>query len=383
MGTRPEIIKMAPVVHHILKAGLQAHVIHTGQHDSMAYPLYNFFGISPQTEISLQRHTGDLTHLTAQLLDNLGKSLNKIKPTVLLVHGDTSSAFSGALAAFLARIPVGHIEAGLRTGERYDPFPEEKNRELIARLANWHFSPTSRAAENLKKEGIAEGSIFTVGNTIIDAVRFVSRHLSMSQDGGMKYLPEELSPLKNFDKNQNKLLLVTAHRRENWGTPISNIAQAVSKLLRRHADILAVWPVHANRMVHQTVAETFSAHLADDTEARSRLVICDPLNYPAFIWLLQRAWLVLTDSGGVQEEASALDRPLLVLRGTTERPELIESGGGLMVGTELQVIVSCVEQLYGDEVKYRAMSNSLNPFGDGTSAEKIVSHIANYLLPIS
>lgn len=366
MGTRPEIIKMAPVYHALKEASLAQVIVHTGQHDSMAWPLYDFFEMRPDHVIHLERKSEGLAHLGALLLEHLDAIYAAVKPAAVLVQGDTSSALMGALAAFYRQIPVGHVEAGLRTHTPYDPFPEEMNRTLIGRLAHWHFAPTPQALKNLNAEGIAGAGLSMVGNTVIDAARAgVSWLRSDTRRGSV--LPATLNRLRNLPAGQ-RLLLVTAHRRENWGAGIASIAAAVRQLLLREPTLEAVWPVHAN----PAVAAVVHAALGDmPGHAAARLHLCEPLDYPALLWLLDACWLVLTDSGGIQEEASALSKPVLVLRDSTERAELIVVGGGLLVGTSRDTIVAQTLKLMAEPHCYEAMRQAPNPFGDGRSGASI------------
>lgn len=367
MGTRPEIIKMAPVYRALRSSRLGAAILHTGQHEEMAWPLYEFFGIRPDHIVNLTRSSTGLSHLSARLLEEIACVVQLTRPRAVLVHGDTSSTLNAALAAFYEQIPIGHVEAGLRSGEMYDPFPEEMNRSLVGRVAQWHFAPTSQAAANLRREGVAESRIHIVGNTIVDAALWGSAHLERSGefateliDCGLHHVPDML--------NGRRLLLVTAHRRENWGRGIAGIAQGVRRALEAHRDLCAVWPVHANRTVRDTVHAAF---IGMAPEVATRLVLCEPLNYAALLWVLQRAWLALTDSGGIQEEAIAVKVPVLVLRETTERPELLEAGGGLLVGTDPDAICAHIDALREDEMRYARMRQARNPFGDGHAAEYI------------
>ena len=370
MGTRPEIIKMAPVYHALRAAGQPLRLLHTGQHLEMAWPMYQFFGMNPDDNIELPRRSSRLAHLSALLLDKLGEAFAGLDPRAVLVHGDTSSALMSALAAFYQQVPVGHVEAGLRSHNAYDPFPEERNRELVGRLARWHFAPTERARRNLLREGVAAEQIAVVGNTIVDAVSLAAERLLRNPElaeevgpgGGLSAVAERLveSP---------RLIVVTAHRRENWDGPIASIALAVRDLLQEHRDVCVVWPVHLNPTVGKTVGEVFAG--LPPVDAR-RLFLTAPIAYPTMVWLLHRAWMVLTDSGGIQEEAVCMDVPILVLRETTERPELLECGGGLLVGTRREVIVANVESpARRARGMHAAMCAAPNPFGDGTAAQAI------------
>lgn len=369
MGTRPEIIKMAPVYRALRAAGEDVQVLHTGQHDSMAWPLYDFFEMPPRHVMALERGGKTLTHLSAALLTKLQDELEQLTPRAVLVHGDTSSAAMLALAAFYNQVPVGHVEAGLRSGDNNDPFPEEMNRQLVGRIATWHFAPTAQAVRNLRDENVAASRIHLVGNTVVDATRWAVDLLEQQEAGGATVLPQSLSGLAAVLPGRS-LVIVTAHRRENWGHGIARIASAVAQLVERHADLVVVWPVHANPAVRDTVLAA-GEHLP--ASARQRLFFTEPLNYPAMMHLLRRAWIALTDSGGIQEEAVSHGVPVLVLRETTERPEVLDTGAGRLVGTQPQRIVGTFEQLRRDGEVYRAMRTAVNPFGDGNAGARIAS----------
>lgn len=364
MGTRPEIIKMAPVYHALKAGGRPVLLLHTGQHREMAAPMYEFFGMSPDISLTLVRRSDALHHLSALLLEQLGDALESVNPRAVLVHGDTSSAAMAALAAFYRQIPVGHVEAGLRSHLMYDPFPEEKNRELIARLASWHFAPTELAREHLLRENIAPSRIHMVGNTIVDAVALAARLLEQAPHAGQN---GELAGLDAALAGR-RLVLVTAHRRENLGAPLLSIAAAVRTLLDREPDLVFVWPVHANPRIQDSVAAAFAGLPAS---AAARLFLTAPLPYPETLDLLRRAWLTLTDSGGIQEEAACLKLPVLVLRQATERTELVDSGGALLIGTDSDAIVGAVRHLGDAPASYQAMRAGPNPFGDGHAADRI------------
>ncbi|QEL63627.1 UDP-N-acetylglucosamine 2-epimerase (non-hydrolysing) [Oryzomicrobium terrae] len=376
MGTRPEIIKMAPVYHALKAANLRPLVLHTGQHREMANPMYEFFGMQPALSLELERRRESLSHLSSLMVDKIGKILEDSAPSAVLVHGDTSSALMAALAAFYQQIPVGHVEAGLRSHCAYDPFPEEKNRELIGRLASWHFAPTAQARANLLREGIAAETIHTVGNTIVDAVHLAGQ-MDGAKEAAIPELQRDLARLPALLPGR-RLMLVTSHRRENLDGPLANIAGAVRDLLLESPDLLVVWPVHANPRVKETVHAVLDELPA---EAAERLFLTQPMGYAALMWLLHRAWLVLTDSGGIQEEAAAVHTPILVLRETTERPELIEAGAGRLVGTDRQTIVTAVRELATRPETAAAMRNAINPFGDGHAGQRIAQVLSTNLAP--
>ena len=372
MGTRPEIIKMAPVYHELKKQGHKTALLHTGQHSDMATTLYQFFGITPDLSIELDRSSitaedDDLSALSSMLLRKISAALKKIDPAAVLVHGDTSSALMAALASFYQQRPVGHVEAGLRSHNEYNPFPEEKNRVLIGKMAHWHFAPTQRAKENLLAEGVNENAIHIVGNTVVDAAQHGASQVDSYKSRATAEEAELLGKLSALPDGQ-KILLVTVHRRENQENNIGVIAQAILELIEKYPDFVVVWPVHPNPIVKKTV---YNELKNVSNSAAARLYLTKPLDYPVLLWVLKHAWLVLTDSGGIQEEAVSLDTPVLVLRETTERPEVIEAGAGLLIGTEKTNIVGQVERIKGDEQCYINMSAAKNPFGDGTTASQI------------
>jgi UDP-N-acetylglucosamine 2-epimerase len=373
MGTRPEIIKMAPVHHAINAAGMQSVVFHTGQHREIAMPLYRLFDVDPVREVvQLDRKGGSLAELGSALLEAAHHAIEAEEPELVLVHGDTSSALMAAMAAFYQEVPIGHVEAGLRSGSLHDPFPEEANRRLIARLARWHFAPTRGARAALEREGVPASSIHMVGNTVVDAAQQVARRVE--HDPSLAQWPAELASLAKRPAKGSRLVLVTAHRRENWGVGMRDIAQAISTMVRTHPDVTVVWPVHPNPEVRGVVeAGTQAAREAHP----ERLLLSPPLDHACLITLLKRAWLVMTDSGGIQEEAASFGAPVLVLRATTERPELIAAGGALLVGTHPRRIAAAVNALVRDAGGHAAMSVQRNPFGDGSAAVRIASILAS------
>lgn len=357
MGTRPEIIKMAPVYRALKDTPLEPLVLHTGQDWDLARALYDFFRIQPDYCISLRRRRASLGHLSALLLDELDGVFAHESLSAVLVHGDTTPALAAALAAFYHQIPVGHIEAGLRSFHAHSAFPEEQNQALIARLARWHFSPTPRATHNLVLEGIPHQRVHLVGNTVVDAARW-----SLDALYGAMPPPHE--------RNGRRLLFVAAHRRENRGPSLHQIAKAVRRIAVRHADVHVVWSLGTDPAVRPLVENTLNSL---DACVRERIGLVDALDYPETLGLLSRAWLLLTDAGSLQEQAAALNVPVLVLRTTTERPELIEAGGGILVGTEQGLIVGLVGRLMSDPAGYDAMARTKNPFGDGRAAGRIAA----------
>jgi len=366
IGTRPEIIKMAMLYRTLKAQGHSMLLLHTGQHEAVAQELYRFFDMPPDIQIDLKRRSPRLGDLTSTLLEGIDEVIERTDPDVVLVQGDTTSALAGALAGYYHDKPVAHIEAGLRTYER-EPFPEEKNRELISRLAHWHFAPTAQARINLIDEGIDPAHIFQVGNPVIDSVLWVRERISLGLADAKPAMPPVLRDFLEAYRT-NRLLLVTAHRRENWGEPIREIAAGVAQLLLDHPDLVVVWPVHPNPSVQADVNAGL-AHLCP--AARSRLCLTAPLNYLALIVLLSRCHFTLTDSGGIQEEASALAKPVLVARNSTERQELVQAGGARLVGTQAAAIVREASALLTNDLAYRAMQLPCSPFGDGHAARRI------------
>ncbi|MEM1095154.1 MAG: UDP-N-acetylglucosamine 2-epimerase (non-hydrolyzing) [Bacteroidota bacterium] len=375
MGTRPEIIKMAPVYHALRKNDIDVEVLHTGQHTDIAWPLYEFFEIDPAFVITLERERNSVAHLAALIQDKIDQVLTAYSFDAVLVHGDTTSAYAAAQVAFYHQIPVGHVEAGLRSGDWTDPFPEEHNRRMIAQLATWHFAPTSQAAANLVDERVPFGTIFNVGNTVVDAATWslMRFELLRGEDQPLSSYFDEVEQIAR----QQKLVLVTAHRRENWDLGIERVAVAVARLAAKHADLTFVWPVHPNPIVRETVERV---HTSMEPEVAQRVKLIAPLDYLELLWTLQHAWLVITDSGGIQEEAASLDTPALVVRKTTERPELIASGGGALVGTMVYTIQSHVERLLRQPEHYHTMRSARCAFGDGRAADRIAFYLKRALL---
>jgi UDP-N-acetylglucosamine 2-epimerase len=365
IGTRPEIIKMAMLYRLLRDRGHRVVVVHTGQHEEVAEALYRFFDMPPDIRVDLQRKSDCLAHLTSALIDGIEAAMRESDPDNVLVQGDTTSALAGALVGCYHRKRVAHIEAGLRTYEP-DPFPEEKNRQLIGRLAHWHFTPTPQARLNLLHEGIAAQCIHEVGNTVIDAAYWTRERVEAPGMDAGTFLPAELQSFLRCHGDA-PLILVTAHRRENWGRPIRHIAQAVVEILRRHPGAVAVWPVHPNPGV---VADV-EAGLRDANGVRERIALAPPLGYPALIHVLARARLALTDSGGIQEEASALGTPVLIARESTERQELVDHGGAALVGTDVGTIVAAATELLDNAAAHGAMCLAQSPFGDGRAADRI------------
>ena len=359
-GTRPEAIKMAPLVKAIEKDNeLECVVAVTAQHREMLDQVLELFKIKPQYDLNLMKDNQTLSDITSGVLKGIEKVVLKEKPDMVLVHGDTSTTFAGALAAFYAQVPVGHVEAGLRSGDIYSPFPEEMNRRLTGVLSSVNFAPTMTAKSNLLREGVDEGKIFVTGNTVIDAL------LSIVDDN---YQLE--SDLADFLAKNKQTVLITAHRRENQGQPMVHIFQAVRRLHEELPEVGFVFPVHKNPRVRAL------AHEALDGLERVKMI--EPLDYEPFANLMNQVDLIMTDSGGLQEEAPALGKPVLVLRENTERPEAVEAGTVALVGTDNEKIFTTAKTLLTDQKAYEAMEKAVNPYGDGKACRRIVQAIKYY-----
>lgn len=365
-GTRPEAIKMAPVVAALrLHPSLNVKTCVTGQHREMLDQVLNLFGIKPDEDLAIMKSGQDLTDITSTILLKLRDVLRKIQPSIILVHGDTSTTFAASLAAFYAQIPVAHVEAGLRTHNKYSPFPEEINRKLTGALADIHFAPTETAQSNLIAEGISDATIHVTGNTVIDALMDTVKKID-SSPGIDKALCEDL----NFLDFQKKIILVTGHRRENFGQGIINICNALLELSNR-TDVEIVYPVHPNPNIQKPVSEILAK--------QPNIHLIPPRDYLPFIHLLKRSYLILTDSGGIQEEAPSLGKPVLVMRDTTERPEAVEAGTVKLVGTSKEVIVNQACELLDDSILYESFSRKTNPYGDGHASARIAQIINEFL----
>ena len=365
-GTRPEAIKMAPVLHALRARGdLRVGVCVSAQHRQMLDQVLALFDIVPDDDLDLMRPGQDLTGVTCGVLSGMQRILAARRPRMVLVHGDTSTTFSAALAAFYAGIEVGHVEAGLRTGNMRAPWPEEMNRRLTAPLTTLHFAPTPRARANLIMEGMAEASIEVTGNTVIDALLQVRERLRTDA-----VLDAEMRERFSFLSPSRRMVLVTGHRRENFGDGFEHICMALRELSERE-DVEIVYPVHLNPNVQEPVKRI----LGD----RGRVHLIEPQDYLPFVWLMDRATLLITDSGGIQEEAPSLVKPVLVMRDVTERPEAVEAGTVRLVGTDTARIVAAATALLDDEVAYKAMSRAHNPYGDGHASERIAARVARHL----
>jgi len=360
-GTRPEAIKMAPLVKTLQDdPKIDCKVAVTAQHREMLDQVLNLFKIIPDYDLDIMRSGQTLFEITSRALLGLQNILLKEKPDLVLVHGDTSTTFVGALAAFYLKIPVGHVEAGLRSGNKYSPFPEEINRCLTGVLGDLHFAPTETAAENLLREGHNAEEIFITGNTVIDALlRTVHKDYKFHS-----------SVLNGVDFNAQRVVVLTTHRRENWGQPMQQIYSAIRDLAQEFSDVVVVFPVHKNPAVRQ-LAQTALGHL-------ERVKLIEPLDYEPFANLLNKAYLVLTDSGGLQEEAPSLGKPVLVLRNNTERPEAVAAGTVKLVGTDKESIYQETKRLLTDKNAYDSMAQAVNPYGDGRASQRIVEALRYY-----
>lgn len=360
-GTRPEAIKMAPVVKAIEQnENLQSMVAVTAQHREMLDQVLQLFHIEPDYDLNLMKQGQTLTDITSGVLRGLEEIFKKERPDLVLVHGDTTTTFAATLAAFYQQIPVGHVEAGLRSGNMYSPYPEEANRKLTGVMTTLHFSPTPEARQNLLRENIGDAAIFVTGNTVIDALLATAKQTYQFEDAALQQLLD--SP--------GKKVLITAHRRENQGTPMVHIFQAVRRLHETLPDIQFIFPIHKNPKVRELAAQ-----ILGDLE---RVHIIEPLDYEPFANVMARVDLILTDSGGVQEEAPALGKPVLVLRDTTERPEAVKAGTVALVGTDENLIYNTALQLLTDEAAYHKMANAVNPYGDGKASGRIMQAIEYY-----
>lgn len=361
LGTRPEAIKLAPVILELQRYpnNFQVIVVATSQHREMLHQVLDIFNIVPDYDLRIMVQNQSLSDVVAKILKRMEAVLEKTKPDLMLIQGDASSAFTSALAAYYGRIPIAHIEAGLRTYDKYSPFPEEINRRFISLIADIHFAPTRWALQNLIAEGVDRKTIYISGNTVIDALQWILRKTKYSQ--------------RRCNTN-NKILLVTLHRRESFGRPLRGICEALLTLVRKHPDVEVIVPVHPNPNVRKTVSSILGGE--------DKVHLIAPVRYPDFIGLMKQAYLILTDSGGIQEEAPTLGKPVLVLREKTERPEAINYGTALLVGTESEHIIRTTEWLLESDRAYRHMVKKCNIFGDGKAAKRIRRIIIKWLTSI-
>lgn len=364
-GTRPEAIKMAPLVKALKQNSdeFDLKVCVTSQHRQMLDQVLQIFEITPDFDLNLMKQNQNLTNLTSSILIEMNNVFKKYTPDILLVHGDTTTTFATSVAAFYSSIPIGHVEAGLRTYDLKAPFPEEFNRQITTKIASWHFTPTSLSKKNLLHEGVSESLITVTGNTVIDAMHWVLKNIQANINLKKKivnYLNDHIP----FNWNLNKFVLITAHRRENFGDGFSQICSAIKKLSLMYPDIHFVYPVHLNPNVIKPVYEILNNS--------NNIHLIEPLEYISFVYLLQNSYLVLTDSGGIQEEAPSLGKPVLVMRDVTERPEGIDAGTVKLVGSNYDNIVNGVSRLLNEEKYYQTMSCAQNPYGDGLASERII-----------
>lgn len=372
-GTRPEAIKMAPLVKKLqeMPEEFQTVVCVTGQHREMLDQVLRLFDITPEYDLNVMRPNQDLYDITTRILLGMRDVLREVQPDIVLVHGDTTTSMAAALAAFYQQIPVGHVEAGLRTGNIYSPWPEEMNRLITGRITTHHFSPTPLAKENLLREHVDDKQIVVTGNTVIDALQMVVRRLAED-----KALANEVAAkinqmgydVQRLDGNR-RMVLITGHRRENFGEGFLNICHAIKHLAEQYKDVDFVYPMHLNPNVRKPVLEILG-------EKAENVFLIEPLDYLPFVYMMQHSTLILTDSGGVQEEAPGLGKPVLVMRDTTERPEAVEAGTVLLVGTNRENIEQGVSMLLDDADTYHRMSEAVNPYGDGLACERIMEYLA-------
>ena len=371
-GTRPEAIKMAPLVKEFQKnqEDFETIVCVTGQHREMLDQVLNIFDIKPDYDLNIMKQGQDLYDVTARVLTGMRDVFKQCKPDVVLVHGDTTTSTAAALAAFYQQIPVGHVEAGLRTHNIYSPWPEEMNRQITGRIATYNFAPTPLSAKNLKEEN-AHGQIFVTGNTVIDALHMVVERLHSDQalaEEQVRVLKEAGYPSAGSGTVDRRVVLITGHRRENFGDGFISMVTAMKDLSEKYPDVDFVYPMHLNPNVRKPIHEVFGEDL---TKYRNFFFI-EPLQYLEFVYLMEKSCIVLTDSGGIQEEAPGLGKPVLVMRDTTERPEALESGTVHLVGTNHDLIVNEVSTLLDDPIAYEKMSKAVNPYGDGQACRRIV-----------
>lgn len=375
-GTRPEAIKMAPLVKEFQKHKdtFETLVCVTGQHRQMLDQVLDIFDIKPDFDLNIMKAGQDLYDITARVLTGMRGVLAESNPDLVLVHGDTTTSTAAALAAFYRQIPVGHVEAGLRTHDIYSPWPEEMNRQITGRIATYHFSPTALSRSNLLAEGIPADRITVTGNTVIDALHMVVERLrtdaalAAGQATALKAAGYDTARLDSG----RRMVLITGHRRENFGDGFISICKAIKALSEKYADVDFVYPMHLNPNVRRPIHEVFG----DDLENLGNMFFIEPLEYLAFVFLMEKAHIVLTDSGGIQEEAPGLGKPVLVMRGTTERPEAVEAGTVRLVGTDYDRITGEVSALLDDPARYDAMSKAVNPYGDGLACGRIIDALS-------
>ena len=358
-GTRPETIKMFPILSEVKKYPhlIESKIIVSGQHREMLDQMLEIFQIHPDYDLNIMKQSQSLSHITKNSLLGIEKILKKERPSMVLVQGDTTTTFVGALAAFYQKIKIGHIEAGLRTNNKYYPFPEEINRHLTSVLADLHFAPTEKSCQNLLSEGVKRENVFVSGNTVIDSLFLMIKE---------NYIFREplLRDVKIFEK---KIILVTMHRRENWGRPLKETCQALIKLIDDYSDLSVIFPIHKNPEIRKIANEIL--------KSRKEVLLLDTLDYKDMVNLMSKSYIILTDSGGIQEEAPSLGKPVLVLREETERPEAVEAGVVKLIGTNSKKIIKEVKELLDNKEKYLEMTRNINPYGDGKASERIIKKI--------
>lgn len=366
-GTRPEAIKMAPIIKLLNKdERFNCKICVTGQHRQMLDKVLSLFEIVPDYDLNIMKLNQSLSSVTGSILDGLDNILEKEKTDIILVHGDTATTMATTLSAYFHQIPVGHVEAGLRTGNIYSPWPEEGNRKITGAIANIHFAPTLKSKENLLNEGINKNNIIVTGNTVIDALFLVGNILNTNNQ-----LREKIKTQFSFLDDNKKMVLITGHRRENFGGGFENICHAIKRFASENPDMQFVYPVHLNPNVQSPVNNILSN--------LGNVFLIDPQDYLPFIYLMEKSFFILTDSGGVQEEAPSLGKPVLVMRDTTERPEAVEAGTVKLVGTDYEKIYQSMKSLTEDHSEYTAMSMAHNPYGDGKASEKIIESLCHFL----
>jgi UDP-N-acetylglucosamine 2-epimerase (non-hydrolysing) len=362
-GTRPEAIKMAPLVVKLKQnAQIDSAVCVTGQHREMLDQVLELFNITPDYDLNVMKKNQSLSEVTSRIINNLSPILEEYQPDLILVHGDTTTTFSAALSGFYHQVSVGHVEAGLRTGNIFSPWPEEANRKLVSCITEMHFAPTEQAMINLKQENVKENKIMVTGNTVIDALMMIKDNIE-----GDINLQNSLSKNFSFIGDGKRIVLVTGHRRENFGQGFENICGSLKSLAIKNNDVNFVYPVHLNPRVREPVNQLLSNI--------DNIHLIEPQGYLEFVYLMINSYVILTDSGGIQEEAPALGKPVVVMRNTTERPEAVSAGTVVLVGTDKNKIVDTIDSLLNDKDRYREMSMAHNPYGDGTASEKIINHI--------